>query len=310
MAGTAGLRDERQDVPVPQRRSRLPFIGLLAVAAVLLTGCNATVERGFLPEGVTAVSPEITEFWKASWLWALGVGVLVWGLTLYAVVRYRRKKTDTGLPPQLAYNVPIEILYTVVPIFMVAVLFGKTVDLENKMLDTSPKPDVTINVVGKQWSWDFNYVGADVYDTGIQGDLDSGKPGVEENLPTLYLPVNERVEFILTARDVIHSFWVVQFLQKMDMIPGKVNKFQVTPTQIGTYKGKCAELCGAYHSDMLFNVKVVSAADYQAHLQTLRERGQTGFLSNALNRSGLETSQQQYLPAGVKESDIKEDAQK
>nr|WP_245934212.1 cytochrome c oxidase subunit II [Branchiibius hedensis] len=287
----------------------MTFAALLAVATVVLTGCNATVDRGFLPKGVTSISPELTDFWKATWLWGLAVGVLVWGLTLYCVVRYRRKKSDTGLPPQLAYNVPIEILYTVVPVFMVAVLFGKTVELENKMLDTSPKPDVTINVVGKQWAWDFNYVGADVYDTGIQADLQSGQPGQEANLPTMYLPVNERVEFVLTTRDVIHSFWVVQFLQKMDMIPGKVNKFQVTPTQIGTFRGKCAELCGAYHSDMLFNVKVVSKADYEAHLQSLRDRGQVGFLSNALNRSSLEPGQQQYLPEGVKESDIKEDAQ-
>lgn len=304
----SGLRSDQQKSPARHRYSRVTFAALLGVATVVLTGCNATVDRGFLPEGVTKVTPEVTEFWKASWLWALGVGVLVWGLTLYCVVRYRRKKTDTGLPPQLAYNVPIEILYTVVPIFMVAVLFGKTVELENKMIDTSPKPDVTINVVGKQWAWDFNYVGSDVYDTGIQGDLESGKPGAEEALPTLYLPVNERVEFVLTSRDVIHSFWVVQFLQKMDMIPGKVNKFQVTPTQIGTFRGKCAELCGAYHSDMLFNVKVVSKADYDAHLQSLRDRGQVGFLSNALNRSTLEPGQQQYLPEGVKESDIKEDA--
>lgn len=304
-----GSRSDQQKKPAGHRYSRIAFGALLAVATVVLTGCNATVDRGFLPKGVTAVTPELTEFWKATWLWGLGVGVLVWGLTLYCVVRYRRKKSDTGLPPQLAYNVPIEILYTVVPVFMVAVLFGKTVELENKMLDTSPKPDVTINVVGKQWAWDFNYVGSDVYDTGIQADLQSGKPGQEASLPTLYLPVNERVEFVLTTRDVIHSFWVVQFLQKMDMIPGKVNKFQVTPTQIGTFRGKCAELCGAYHSDMLFNVKVVSKADYDAHLQSLRDRGQVGFLSNALNRSTLEPGQQQYLPEGVKESDIKEDAQ-
>ena len=86
----------------------------------------------------------------------------------------------------------------------------------------------------------------------------TGKPGVQKTLPTLYLPVNKRVEFVLTARDVIHSFWVPQFLQKLDMIPGKVNRFEVVPTETGTFQGKCAELCGAYHSQMLFQVKVVS----------------------------------------------------
>ena len=115
---------------------------------------------------------------------------------------------------------------------------------------------MTVNVVGKQWSWDFNYVEADVHEVGTQAIL-TGEPGAEETIPTMYLPVDERVEFVLTSRDVIHSFWVPQFLQKLDMIPGQVNKFQVVPTEEGTFKGKCAELCGAYHSQMLFNVKVV-----------------------------------------------------
>ena len=115
---------------------------------------------------------------------------------------------------------------------------------------------MTVNVVGKQWSWDFNYVEDDVHEVGTQAIL-TGEPGAAETIPTLYLPVGERVEFVLTARDVIHSFWVPAFLQKMDMIPGRVNRFQVVPTQEGTFGGKCAELCGAYHSQMLFNVKVV-----------------------------------------------------
>lgn len=278
-------------------------MGIAAVATVLLSGCTAQQRRGFLPKGITTVTPAITNFWVASWLWALGVGVLIWGLILYCMVRYRRKKTDTGLPPQLAYNVPIEILYTVVPVFMVAVLFGKTVHLENKMLDTSGTPQNVVNVVGKQWSWDFNYINDKVYDTGQQALL-NGKPGAEKTIPTLYLPVNKRTEFVLTSRDVIHDFWVIAFLQKMDVIPGKVNKFDVTPTQIGTYRGKCAELCGAYHSQMLFNVKVVNPADYAKEMQRLRAAGQSGFLSNALNRSGLENGQQQYLPPGVRSSDV------
>ncbi|UIJ33588.1 cytochrome c oxidase subunit II [Allobranchiibius sp. GilTou73] len=293
----------RRPVKARSLRRRLGYAGVVAICATALSGCTAQQRRGFLPHGITKVSPDITHFWVASWLWALGVGVLVWGLIIYCAVRYRRKKTDTGLPPQLAYNVPIEILYTVVPVIMVAVLFGKTVQLENKMLDTSGTPQNTVNVIGKQWSWDFNYVNDKVYDTGEQALL-NGKPGAEKTIPTLYLPVNERTEFILTSRDVIHDFWVIAFLQKMDMIPGKVNKFDVTPTQIGTYRGKCAELCGAYHSQMLFNVKVVDAADYAKQMQRLRAAGQTGFLSNALNRSGLENGQQQYLPSGLDSSDV------
>ncbi len=291
--------------PAHPGRRRLALAGVLGAVALLLSGCSPVEKRGYLPKGVTSLSPEITDFWKSTWLWALAVGCLVWGLIFYCAIRYRRKKTDRGLPPQMAYNVPIEILFTVVPVIMVAVLFGKTVQLENKMLDTtSQKNDVIVNVVGKQWSWDFNYVNEKVYDAGEQLKMNHSTGAPESKMPTLYLPVDKRVEFVLTSRDVIHSFWVIQFLQKLDMIPGKVNKFAVTPTEKGTFQGKCAELCGAYHSQMLFQVKVVSEAKYKQHINKLRKMGQTGFLYNSQGRSSLEPDQQQYLPKNIRPQDI------
>jgi len=180
---------------------------------------------------------------------------------------------------------PIEILYTIVPVMMVGVLFYYVARDQQTILDTKKAPDVTIQVVGKKWSWDFNYLEDNskpgVYDTGRQADL-SGRADVEDELPTLYLPVNETVRFDLYSRDVIHSFWVPAFLMKMDLIPGSPNAFQVTPTKEGTFKGKCAELCGEYHSEMLFNVKVVSAEEYQQHLDDLDAAGQTGSLPTTL----------------------------
>ena len=248
----------------------LTITALALTCSVALSGCSASVKRGFLLVGVTDQSGRITSLWTGAWLAALGVGVLVWGLILWCVVAYRRKKDDVGLPEQLRYNVPIEILYTVVPLFMVAVLFFYTARDESALLDISKKPDVTINVVAKQWSWDFNYVEAGTFESGTQAEL-TGQPGVAATAPALYLPVNKRVEFVLTSRDVIHSFWVPQFLQKLDVIPGKVNRFQVVPTEVGTFEGKCAELCGTYHSSMLFQVKVVSDADYQAYIAAQRK---------------------------------------
>jgi cytochrome c oxidase subunit 2 len=266
------------------------------ICAVTLSGCGAPLSRGLLPHGVTAQTGLITGLWKGSWIAALGVGLLVWGLILWCVVAYRRGKDDGGLPEQLQYNVPIEILYTVVPLFMISVLFFYTARDTNAVLDVSKKPDVTVNVVGKQWSWDFNYIEAGTFEAGTQAEL-TGKPGVALTLPALYLPVNKRVEFVLTARDVIHSFWVPQFLIKMDVIPGKVNRFQVRPTEIGTFQGKCAELCGAYHSDMLFQVKVVSQADYDLRMAQLRAEGNIGLLDNSLSRVGIQKGDQQFLPA-------------
>jgi len=277
-----------------KRRALIPT-GLALACVVALSGCGAEVKRGFLPHGVTEQSSLVTNLWTGSWLAALGVGVLVWGLILWCVVAYRRRKDDVGLPEQLRYNVPIEILYTVVPVFMVAVLFFYTARDEAALMDVSQKPDVTINVVAKQWNWDFNYINAATYEDSSLVAM-TGKPGVAAMLPALYLPVNKRVEFVLTSRDVVHSFWVPQFLRKLDVVPGMVNRFQVVPTEIGTFQGKCAELCGAYHSAMLFQVKVVSMADYQAHMAELRAKGNIGMLPNSLSREKIEPGQQQYLP--------------
>jgi cytochrome c oxidase subunit II len=233
-------------------------------------------------DGVTNQTDRITELWVGSWIAAMIVGVAVWGLTIWCVVAYRRRKDETGLPAQVRYNLPIEVLYTTVPFIIIAVLFYFTARDIAAIEDREGEPDLTINAVAKQWSWDFNYVDDDVYETGIQAPLD-GRPGVAEELPTLVLPVGERVEFVLTARDVIHSFWVPAFLYKKDMIPGRTNYFQVVPEREGTYAGKCAELCGEYHSEMLFQVEVVSRAEYDAYIETLRDRGQTGQLGADLN---------------------------
>ena len=293
MPGHDGTSDDGTSTRM--KRRALIITGLALSCAFALSGCGASTSRGFLPQGVTSESGRITNLWMGSWAAALGVGVLVWGLIGWCVVAYRRKKDDSGLPEQLRYNVPIEILYTVVPVFMVAVLFYYTARDETAEMSVSQKPDVTINVVAKQWNWDFNYIDAKTYETNSMVAL-TGKPGVMADLPALYLPVNERVEFVLTSRDVIHSFWVPQFLQKLDVVPGKVNRFQVVPTEIGTFQGKCAELCGAYHSSMLFQVKVVTLADYQAHMAALRAKGNLGMLSNSLSREKIQPGQQQYLP--------------
>jgi len=181
-----------------------------------------------------------------------------------------------------------------VPLIMVLVLFWYTDRDVTAIKTVDGNATEHIQVVGKQWSWDFNYLDADVYDYGeheadpgsvtAEDELD-GAVGTSTSFPTLYLPVNETVEFTLDSRDVIHSFWIPAFLYKQDMIPNRTNTFQVTPTREGTYAGKCAELCGEFHSGMLFNVKVVSAEEYDAHMAELAAKGQTGALGTDLSRT-------------------------
>ena len=214
---------------------------------------------GLLPIGpngqqVTSETGRVINLWVGTWIAALVVGFLVWGLTIWCLVVYRRKKDDHSLPPQLRYNVPIELLYTVVPVLMVAVLFYYTARDEAVLLNTDIKPDVTVNVVAKQWSWDFNYVEANVYESGVHSELNPKGGIVGTQPPVLYLPVNKRVEFVLNARDVIHSFWVPAFLQKLDVIPGKTNKFQIVPTTDRRVRGqvrgavRCLPLADAFQS--------------------------------------------------------------
>ncbi len=296
----APLRHHDVSAPRPLRRRTISRSSTAAVVLTLttlaLSGCAGRVQDGFLPRAVTEGGERVTSLWNGAWIAALVVGVITWGLILWCVVAYRRKKDDTTLPVQLRYNVPMEILYTVVPVFMIAVLFYYTARDEAALLDTSKPADVVVNVVGKKWSWDFNYVNEQTYEAGTQAEL-TGKPGVEKSLPTLYLPVNKRTEFVLTSRDVNHSFWVPAFLQKLDLIPGRVNKFQVVPTETGEFKGKCAELCGAYHSQMLFNVKVVDEATYEAHIADLKAQGNTGQLDNTLNQSKIINEDQNLVPS-------------
>lgn len=222
--------------------------------------------------------------WEGSWIAALAVGVLVWGLIIWCVVAYRRRRDETGLPAQIRYHIPLEIMYTVIPLMMVGVLFYFTARDQAQIQSTSARPDVTIGVVGKQWSWDFNYIDQGVYEVGVQGEL-NGTNAPAAQFPTLYLPVNKRVQFDITSRDVIHSFWIPAFLYKMDAIPGVENKFQVIPQRLGTYAGKCSELCGEFHSEMLFTVKVVTQAEFDQHIQDLRNAGQNGQLGTNLGRS-------------------------
>lgn len=275
---------------------RRALLALAAAGSILaLAGCSGAASRGFLPQGATTESERITSLWNGSWIAALLVGVLVWGLTIWCVVVYRKRKEGDDLPDQLRYNLPIELFYTVVPLFMIGVLFFYTQRDERVLLDTDKPAQNLVNVVGKRWAWDFNYITGNAYEATTQVNLTGSREDMDK-LPTLYLPVNQTTRFYLTSRDVIHSFWVPAFLMKMDMFPGRVNSFQVTPIVEGTFQGKCAELCGAYHSQMLFQVKIVPANVYAAHIAELKARGQEGQLPSTLNQHQLIPADRDKVP--------------
>ncbi|MDV8148304.1 MULTISPECIES: aa3-type cytochrome oxidase subunit II [Arthrobacter] len=274
------------------RRKQITTItGLALAGALALTGCSPEVQRGWLPteRGTTNHTDRIMDLWVNSWIAALVVGIITWGLMVWCIVAYRRRKGTVGFPRQTSFNLPLEVFYLTIPLFMVLVFFYFT-DRDQQAIDNRSEPaDVVVDVRGKQWAWDFNYkqgevITEDVHEAGVQAHL-TGAEVDKEKLPTLYLPVNKSVDLELNSRDVIHSFWVPAFLQKRDMIPGKTNYIRFTPTKEGTYDGKCAELCGEYHSEMLFRVKVVSESEFQAHMDQLRQDGNTGLIGEEYDRN-------------------------
>jgi cytochrome c oxidase subunit 2 len=254
---------------------------------LLLAGCSPQLERGFLPDasGVTNHTDRIIGLWTTSWIVLMAVGFVSWALMAWALVVYRRRKGETGMPAQLRYNMPIETLFTVVPLILVLGFFAFTARDMQAIEAKNESPDISIAVIAKQWSWDFNYVNEQVFDSGIAAQFTGVEENISETLPTLFLPVNKTVKIDLSSRDVIHSFWVIDFLYKKDMFPGMTNHMYFTPTKEGTYEGRCAELCGEYHSMMLFRVKVVSEQEYAVHIAELAAKGNIGQLSNDYDRN-------------------------
>jgi cytochrome c oxidase subunit 2 len=243
---------------------------VIPVMLVTLTACS----EGYfgLPVATTEQAHHVGNLWLGAWVASFVIGGIVWGLIGWAVIRYRRKAGDAPAPRQTAYHLPLELLYTLVPFLIVGVLFFYTVKAQDAMRDQTAEPEVTINVVGQKWSWTFNYMEEGNPDVGTN----AFEVGTIEKIPDLYLPVNKRVRFNLDSADVIHSFWVPTFYFKLDVIPGHPNSFDATPTKLGTYDGKCAELCGEFHARMIFKVHIVTEEEYEAKVRELAESGNAG----------------------------------
>ena len=275
---------------VPARVGRRAAVGAGALALTFLAGCSdetvGQLKRLGLPEAASDRAPHIGDLWIGTWIAAGIIGVFVWGLIGWVSFRYRSNHND--MPKQNRYNLPMEIFYTVAPFVIIGVLFYYTILTQTVVQEKVKDPQVTVVVEAQKWSWTFNYKSANLPAVGA----DVWEAGTLNQVPNLYLPVGKTVHFDLRSSDVNHSFWVPAFYEKLDVIPGRVNNFDVTPNREGEYRGKCAELCGTYHSGMLFNVRIVSQEEYEAHLKTLVARGQTGEAKGAANADPAGTAKQ------------------
>ena len=309
-----------------------------AALAVTLSGCSWQEVFGLgWPRGITPEAHANRELWLWSVIAALVVGVIVWALMFWTAAFHRRKKGQTELPRQFGYNMPLELVLTVVPFLIISVLFYFTVVTQQKILHKDPNPEVVIDITAFQWNWKFGYQkvnyadGSFTYDgadparkaamiskpEGVDshgeervGAVRGMNPedrsylnfdkvetvGTSDEIPVLVLPAGKRIEFEQASADVIHSFWVPEFLFKRDVFPEPKanhsdNVWQVSEiTKTGAFVGRCAEMCGTYHAMMNFEVRVVSPEDFKTYLQA-RIAGKTNAEAlQVINQSPVATS--------------------
>jgi cytochrome c oxidase subunit II len=288
------------------RRSRWTRGGFLALilasSTLLLSGCSVQGMEKHLrfgwPTGVTKQAERMRVLWSWSGVAALALGAVVWGLIFWCCIRYRKRNEE--IPRQTKYNMLIEVICVTFPFIVIVVLFWRTVVVEDEVNHLSKNPDVLVQVDAFKWNWQFEYQqvknasgqeGATTY-TGAN-DLTTGEKnsplflstgGSATEIPVLVLPVGKSVQIIEHSDDVVHSFWVPEFLFKRDVIPYgtaaeqkksglRDNRFEFTATSTGSFVGRCAELCGTYHSRMNFEVRVVSPDVFQRYLAALKQIG-------------------------------------
>jgi len=217
------------------------------VVLLALTAC------GFgAPPGATTQGQAIAGLYHVLWYFAIPVGVIVYGLILWSVVRYRRRPGDDGLPKQTRYAAKLEVTYTVIPILMVVAIFGFTYHAEQKVDRVVSDPAVVVDVDAFQWQWRFTYP--------AQGITIVGTPG---HVPTLVLPSGETTQIVLRSEDVDHAFFVSDFLFQRQAIPGVVNRFDLTIPEPGEWPGACTLYCGLDHTLMDFAVKALPPSAFQ-----------------------------------------------
>jgi cytochrome c oxidase subunit II len=209
--------------------------------------------------GSTQAAALAEDWWIFTYA-AIVVALFVWGLILYAAVRFRRTERNVEPRSQKDANAPLEIAWTIAPLVLVIVLFVRTAHLETEVEAQAKVHPVEIAVDGYRWGWTFAYRGGPT----VRGTADTP--------PEMVLPLGEVVAIRVSSSDVIHSFWIPDMLFKRDAIPGRLSSFDLTPTKEGTFLGRCGEFCGLDHALMSFRVRVVAPAVYARWLKDAATR--------------------------------------
>jgi len=261
-------------------------VPLSAAAAALFAswGGAARAESGWsllnMTPGVTEMSRKIYELHMLIFWVCVAIGVVVFGAMLYSIIRFRR---DKGAVPDttMVHNTKVEIIWTIIP---VAILIAMAIPAARTLVQIEDLrgTQLTIKVTGYQWGWNYEYMGTGVtFFSRLDRRSDAARQvnsGIDpETVPhyllnvdnPLVVPVGVKVRLLITADDVIHSWWMPAFGVKKDAIPGFVNEswFKIDPDKTGVYRGQCAELCGRDHGFMPIVVDARTKEDFEAWIK-------------------------------------------
>lgn len=251
----------------------------LFVVGLVLTFLSSVAQAEYglnLPLGVTETSKQVYDLHMLILWVCVVIGVIVFGAMIYSMIYHR--KSRGAVASQFHESMTAEIIWTVIPFVILIVMAVPATKVLIEMHDTS-EADMKIKVTGYQWKWRYEYIGegVDFFSTLDAASNEARKLGSDIDPSTvenyllnvdnpLVIPAGKKVGFLLTASDVIHSWWVPDFGWKKDAIPGFVNEAWVKVDEPGVYRGQCAELCGRDHGFMPIVVEVKSQADYETWL--------------------------------------------
>jgi cytochrome c oxidase subunit II len=259
-------------------------LGIAVASIVALASASPAALAAWtlnMTPGITAISQRVYELHMLMFWWCVAIGFFVFGWMIYSLVKFR-KSSGAVADTKLVHNTRAEIIWTVLPVF---ILIGMAVPATRTLIETedATNTEMTIRVTGYQWKWGYQYLeaGVDVFSTldrasNAARQLGSGiDPTTVPNYllsvdHPLVLPAGVKVRLLITAQDVIHSWWVPALAIKKDAIPGFINEawFKIDPKNVGLYRGQCAELCGRDHGFMPIVIDVRSKADFDAWLKT------------------------------------------
>lgn len=260
---------------------------LVALPLLLLSGsAQASWSDINMPEGVSAISHQVYELHMIIFGVCVVIGIVVFGAMIVSMMVHRKSLGHE--PADFHDNTRLEIIWTIVPIFiLVAMCVPATKTLD--AMYNSGKPALRIKVEGYQWKWQYTYMNDDPakvvkFMSNLktpQDEIHNLAPKREHYLRDvdnpLVIPIHERVEFLVTSNDVIHSWWVPDFAIKRDAIPGFINTAWTVVDKPGMYRGQCAELCGKGHAFMPINVEAVTQDQFKKWIAGKRKAAEAEY---------------------------------